>query len=88
MDLAPLLLAGVRDAGSAQSSDKQFKQLLSHADDLIRASLQPTQQTNAASNLSQIPSQMRGSIGSGVGAAQSAVDCSAHSSCVVHVCLC
>ena len=58
MDLAPLLLAGVRDAGSAQLNDKQFKALLSHADDLVQASLQSAQHSNghkSASELSQVP---------------------------------
>ena len=60
MDLAPLLLAGVRDAGSAQLSDKQFKALLSHADDLVQASLQPAQRSNnhrPLSELSELPGQ-------------------------------
>ena len=60
MDLAPLLLAGVRDAGSAQLTDRQFKSLLSHADDLIQASLQSAQRNNghkSASELSAVPGQ-------------------------------
>ena len=59
MDLAPLLLAGVRDAGSAQLDDRQFRSLLSHADDVIQASLQPSQHSieQSSGELSQVPGE-------------------------------